>query len=73
MNLGDKARLGRPISLNSEAVLQGIEANPASNIRRVSGKLGISKSSVVGHIYYLGKSTRSCPTVPLVTKILQNF
>ena len=36
-SLDDQARLGRPKSIDTEAVFQVIEANQTSNIRGVSG------------------------------------
>ena len=36
-NLHNQARSGRPKTVDSEAVLQGIETNPASSTWRVSG------------------------------------
>ena len=58
-NLNDQSRSSRPRTVNSEAVLQAIDANSASSTRRVSGEFSISQSSVVCQLH--------------VTKILQNF
>ena len=55
-NLDDKARLDKPKTMDSEAVLQVIEPNPVSSTRRVSGELCISLFSVVHYIHDLGKS-----------------
>ena len=49
----NQAKSGRPKTMNSEDILQAIEANPASSTP--SGKLGISLSSVVSHFHDLGK------------------
>ena len=54
-------------SIDSEAILQTIEANAANSNLRVSPKLSISKSSVVYHLHNLGKS------IEMLTKIVQNF
>ena len=43
------------------AVRQDIEAIPVSRTWRVSGELFISHSSVIHHLYVLGKSIRSFP------------
>ena len=53
-----------------EAMLQAIEANPASITQ---SKFDISWFSVVCHRVELGKSIQSYSIVPHVTKILQNF
>ena len=44
-------------TMDSEAVLQTIEADPASSTQNVSGELGISQSSVIRHLHDLGKSS----------------
>ena len=44
-NLDDQARLSKPKNVDSETVLQAIEANPAISTRRVSGEVGTSQSS----------------------------
>ena len=59
-NLDDPAMSGRPKMMVSKAWLQAIEANPASNIWRVSGELGISQSSMVHHFHDLSKNKWSC-------------
>ena len=58
---------------SSEAVFQVIEAKLIRSTRRVSGELGISQTSVLRHLYDLGKSICSCWIVTPVNKILQNF
>ena len=66
-NLDNQARSGRPKTVNSEAVLQTIEANPVCLTLRESGELYISQYRVVGHFYYLSaKSIRSCRIMPYV-------
>ena len=72
-NRVDQARSGRSKNLDSEAMLQTIEANMESINQRVSGELSISQSSVSRYLRELSKSTRSCLIVSHVTKILQNF
>ena len=54
-NLHDKASLVRLKTLDSEAVLQVIEANLVGSTRRISGKHDISQSSVVYPLYNLSK------------------
>ena len=51
-NPDDQTKSGWPKCVNSEAVLQTIEANAASRTQRLSGELGISQSSVV-HLHNL--------------------
>ena len=72
-NLDDQARSGKHKTVNSEAVLQTIDANPARSNWRVSGELGLSQSNAVHHLYDLDKSIQNGWIVPDVTKILQNF
>ena len=55
-NLDDQVRSSRPEIVDSEAVLQAIKANQMSSTWRLSGKLGISLSSVVCHYYDLSKN-----------------
>ena len=55
--LNYQARAGRPKTVESKAMLQVVEANPASGILRISGMLGISLSKVVQCLYDLSKST----------------
>ena len=62
----DQARWSRPKSVDSEVGLEAKEANPASSTGRVSGKLDILQSRVVGHRHDHSKSIRRC-------RILQNF
>ena len=63
-----QTRSGRPQTMDSEAVLQVIEANQVSHIRRVSGELSVFKSSMVHHLHKLGKSIRNELAVLRVTK-----
>ena len=72
--LVDHSRLSRSKSVESNVVLQILEANPVSSARRVSGELDISLSRAVRHFLGLDQSIRSCcRIVPHVNKILQNF
>ena len=63
--LDDLARLGRPKTEDSEAVLQVVEANPVRSDGRVSGEISSSLSSGVRHHHDLDK----CRFVPHGTKI----
>ena len=73
-NLEDQTRSSRPKTLDSEAVLQAIEVNLASSIRRLSGELGISQSNVVRHIFMIsGKASEAAELYCTFQKILQNF
>ena len=59
-NADDQARKGWPKTVDSEAVLQTIKANPVSSIWRILGKLGISQSRVVCHLHDPSKSIQRC-------------
>ena len=63
--LDDQARSSWPKAIDSKAVLQAIEATPASSTQEVSSKLGISQSSVVGHFHNLSKSIQNYWIMPL--------
>ena len=52
---------------------QARSCNLVSSTQRVSGKLSISQSSVLCHLYIFNKSIWSSLTVPHISKILQNF
>ena len=49
----NQVRSGRPKTVDSEIMLQGIEANQVSSTWGVSGKLSIPQSSVVTYIHNL--------------------
>ena len=70
LNFDDQARLGKPKIIDCKAMLSAVEVNPVISTQRVSGEFGILQSSVVHHFHDYSKS---CPIVPHVTKILQNF
>ena len=74
-NLDNQARSGSPKTktVESEAMLQAIEANSTSSSRRESGKLSISQFRVVHHLHDLGKSIWSYRIMLCVAKILQNL
>ena len=56
-NLNDPVKLDKPKTVDSETVLQAIEANLSSSTLRVSGELGmILLFSLVYHLYNLSKS-----------------
>ena len=61
-NLDYQARLHRPKIADSEIGLQAIEANPMSSTWRVSGKLGLSKSSVVRQVWQKKPERMNCST-----------
>ena len=58
--LNDQARLDRPKTMDSKAVPQTIEGNPASVTKRVSAELNILQSIVVHHLHDLNKNIKSC-------------
>ena len=72
-NVDNQARLSRAKTVDSEAVLKAIEADPGISTRGISGKLSISQSIVVHHLSDISKSIQSYWIVPHVTKILQKF
>ena len=72
-NIDDQVVLDRLKTIDSEAMLQAIESNLASNNKRISGELGFSQSRVVCHLHNISKSIWSYLIVPHITKILQNF
>ena len=69
----DQARSGRPKSVDSDAILKAVEANPVSVIWRVSGEISIVQFDVVRQLHDLGKNIRCCRKISLITKILQNI
>ena len=48
-SLADKARSGRPIEVDSEALREAVNANPGVSNRRLSDDLGVSQRSIVNH------------------------
>ena len=56
----------RTKTVDSEAVLQSIEANLASSTRRVSGELSISQSCMLRHFHQIDKNILSYRIVPHV-------
>ena len=71
--LNNQERLGRPKTIDSEAMLQDKEANLANSNQRVSGELEISQSNVACQFHNLTQSIHSSKIVPHVNKILQNL
>ena len=67
-NLDHQVRLSRPYSVDFEAVLQAIEANPTTSMRWLSGEF-----SLVLHVYDLGKILWRCRSIPHLIKMSQNF
>ena len=72
-NLDGQAKLGRPKTRDSEAVLQAMELNLVSSIQSIANKLGISQSCVVCHFHNLNKRIWNCQFVSDFTKILQRL
>ena len=74
-NLNKQASSGKPKTMNSEAILQAIEASLVGSTYRVSGKFIIVQSNVICHLHNL--STRSCRIVSHVpskyNKIFDSF
>ena len=54
-------RLGWPKTMDFEVVFQAIEANLTSSTRRVSGELGFSHNSVIGHLHHHYKKYPELP------------
>ena len=63
-NLNDEPRSGRPKTVDSEALLNAVEATPSTSIRRLSAELCIPQTSVFRHLHVLGKINKSCREVP---------
>ena len=55
LGYNNQARLDRPESVNSEAMIQVREANSVSSTWRVSSEFSISQSSMVYHLHNLNK------------------
>ena len=68
-NFEDQARSNMSKTMHSKVVVQTLETNLACSTLRVSGKLGISKSSMVLHLQDLHKSIWSCWLLPQITNI----
>ena len=60
-------------SVASKIILQTTDTNPASSTQRVSGKLCISQSDEVHHLYDLSKTIRNWWILLYVTKKKLNF
>lgn len=63
-SLDDQPRSGRPVSTDSEALRELVEANPATSTRRLSAELGTPQTTVIRHLHQLGKVNRRCRQVP---------
>ena len=63
-SIEDQPRSGRPPTLDSKVLRQSVEANPATSTRRLSGELGISKSTIASQLHKLGKVNTRCREVP---------
>ena len=64
MDLVDKSRSGRPMTMDSEAIRESIEANPSNSTRRLSTEFDIPQTLDVWHLHALGKVNRCCREVP---------
>ena len=71
-NLDDHTSSDSPKTMASKAILQVIEANPVSNIWRVSDDLSILKSSVVYHLHDFNRGIQSYWIALHVTKIFDS-
>jgi transposase len=63
-SLEDEPRSGRPVTVDSGALLERVEANPATSTRRLLAETGASKSTVHRKLIELGKVNRRCRVVP---------
>ena len=72
-NLNDQPRLGRPETVDSDAVIQAIETNQESCTQRVSDELSISLFSVVYHLYDFDQSIQSCSSYLTLPKYCKTF
>ena len=64
LNLEDKNRSGRPISIESSHVKEAIEVCSSKSSRDLSSELCISQSTVIPHLHKLGKKYNSCRAIP---------
>ena len=62
--LKDNAHTGRPITVDSSAIVNAVEANPSTSTRRLSCELGIPTTSVFRHLKGQGKVNKCCREVP---------
>ena len=63
-DLRDDPRSGRPITVNTEAIREAVEAKSSTSIRRLSAELDIPQTSVFRHLHAIGKVNRRCREVP---------
>ena len=62
---------GKTKTMDSKAVLETIEANPACSTRRVSGEFGIALSSVILSLHDVDKSIKNIRK--LLTRSSNNY
>jgi histone-lysine N-methyltransferase SETMAR len=63
-DLRDEPRSGRPMTVNSEALREVVEANPSTSTHILSAELDIPQTSIVRHLHALGMVNRRCREVP---------
>ena len=63
-HINDQQRSGRPSTVDSTQIIEAVEENPITSVRRLSNELGVSKSSVHRHLVSHGKVNRRCRVVP---------
>ena len=62
-----------PKTVDSEAMLEAIEANLLSSAQRISGELRISQSSLVSHLHNLNKCIWNCKLFLALPKYCKTF
>ena len=63
-DLEEKARSGRPLSINPDVLREAFEVEPATSTRRLSAALGTPRETVRRHLHRLDMVRRSCHKVP---------
>ena len=58
--LRDDPRSGRPITMNTEAIRDAVEANSSTSTRRLSVELDIPQKPVIQHLSTIRKVNRRC-------------
>mgnify|MGYP003623552136 FL=1 len=64
MSLQNRPRTGRPLTTNTEALVNAVELNPQASTRVLATEVGASQSSIVRHLHRLGFKPRHPQMVP---------
>lgn len=63
-NLEKKSHSGRPSTMDKDALLQAVQQQPCASTRRLSTKLGPSKSTIARHLHQLDFVNKRSQKVP---------